>query len=256
MQIAALSLLCALLLLGLFFFYLRGSEGAPLELTDGAPEPGNQPATENSPAAMVIEPASQPGAETATNRSIRVYIAGAVQKPDVYTLKPGDRLVDGVQAAGGGTDDADLESVNLALRVQDEGYYSIPTKSNTPDAAPESLPEKPAPDSDSGPAQANSSSTIPPITANLITGELPAAGKEVDKGNEPGTLNGLIDLNTASQAQLETLPGIGPARAQAIIAYREQYGPFTAIEEITAVSGIGQGILDSLQGRIAVENSP
>ena len=121
LQIAALGLVCALLLLGVFFFYLRNSEGSPLELTGGAPETGNQQATENSPAAMLIEPVSQPKAATSTEPSIRVYIAGAVQKPDVYTLKPGDRLVDGVQAAGGGADDADLESVNLALRVRGRG---------------------------------------------------------------------------------------------------------------------------------------
>jgi competence protein ComEA len=257
LQIAALSLVCALLLLGVFFFYLRNSEGSPLELTGGAPETGNQQATENSPAAMLIEPVSQPKAATSTEPSIRVYIAGAVQKPDVYTLKPGDRLVDGVQAAGGGADDADLESVNLALRVRDEGYYFIPAKSTTPVTSPESLeslPEKPAPVS--GSAQANSSSTIPPITANPMTGELPNAGGDAEKDTEPGILNGLIDLNAATQPQLETLPGIGPARARAIIAYREQNGPFIAIDEITAVSGIGQGILDSLQGLIAVENSP
>ena len=260
LQIAALGLVCALLLLGVFFFYLRNSEGSPLEVTGGAPETGNQQATENSPAAMLIEPVSQPKAATSTEPSIRVYIAGAVQKPDVYTLKPGDRLVDGVQAAGGGAADADLESVNLALRVQDEGYYFIPTKSTSPVTSPDSLesaesaPEKQSPGTD--PPQETASSPIPPITANPMTGELPNAGGDAEKDTEPGILNGLIDLNAATQPQLETLPGIGPARARAIIAYREQNGPFIAIDEITAVSGIGQGILDSLQGLIAVENSP
>ena len=65
-----------------------------------------------------------------------------------------------------------------------------------------------------------------------------------------------MNLNTATQAALETLPSIGPARARAIIAFREENGLFAAVEEITAVSGIGQGILDNLQGLITVEGSP
>ena len=72
----------------------------------------------------------------------------------------------------------------------------------------------------------------------------------------PPKNTGLVNLNTATQSDLESLPGIGPARAQAIIAFREQNGFFVAVEEITAVSGIGQGILDNLQGLITVDDAP
>ncbi len=240
-QTAALSLLSALLLLGFFFLYLRSGEGAPLELTGNAPAAGSQPATGTGLAAIGIDPALQ--LQAAAEPPLRIYVAGAVQEPGVYDLKPGDRLVEGVQAAGGGTATADLEAVNLALRVQDAGYYFIPARA-TP-------AEKPAPDA--GAAPENPSPAIARIAADPLSGELPAAAGEEA---EPGTLNGRIDLNTATQQQLETLPGIGPARAQSIIGYREQNGPFTASDEITAVSGIGPGIFNNLQGLITVGTSP
>ena len=249
-QIAALGLLSALLILGFFFLYLRSSEGAPLEITDAAP------ATENNPAAVVTDSTSQP--EVAAELSLRVYIAGAVRVPDVYTLKPGDRLVDALRAAGGGAANADLEAVNLALRVQDEGYYYIPAKAiparttvtaNSPATSPEALPQKQA----TVPPQETSTVAIPPIAADPLTGELmDSPGKNTDAGDQ----NGLIDLNTAEQQQLETLPSIGPARAQAIIAHRKKNGPFTTIEELTDVSGIADGIFSKLQHLITVEQSP
>ncbi len=243
-QIAALGTLSALLLLGFFFLYLRSSEGAPLEITGATPVVDSQPATGNSSGAPLE-------AEAKPSPSLQIYIAGAVQKPDVYTLQPGDRLVDAVRAAGGGTVAADLESVNLALRVQDEGYYFIPTQVNTPAVSSATSPEKPADGTDS--AGEKSSSPISLITADPMTGELPAvAGKEI----ELGTLNGLIDINTADKEQLETLPSIGPARAEDIIAYREQSGPFTIIDEITDVPGIGPGIFDNIQDLITAGAAP
>ena len=229
LQTAALGLVAVLLLLGFFFLYLRNSGGAPLELTDTLPDAANRPATGDSSAAMGAAPALQP---EAAPPSLRVYVAGAVREPDVYTLQAGDRLVDAVQAAGGGTAAADLESVNLALRVQDGGYYFIPARV--------AAPETPA-------------AAIARITADPLSGELPRAAGQ---GAEPGTLDELIDLNTATERQLERLPGIGPARAQAVIAYREQHGPFTAVAEITAVSGIGPGVFDNLRSLVTVRTAP
>ena len=77
----------------------------------------------------------------------------------------------------------------------------------------------------------------------MIRAKIPFTGRPADP----------VNLNLATQEQLESLPGIGPARARAIIAYRDQSGPFASIDEITAVSGIGQGILNNLQGLITVD---
>ena len=93
---------------------------------------------------------------------------------------------------------------------------------------------------------------VPSIAADPLTGKLPSAPVDpaADAANTP------LDLNRASQAQLETLPGIGPARAAAIIAYRQQQGHFIDVAELTAVSGIGQGIYQGLQGLVTVGEAP
>ena len=145
---------------------------------------------------------------------IRVYIGGAVQDPGVYPLQPGDRLVDALEAAGGTIEGADLNRVNLALRVQDEGYYYIPKEGETP-----------------------------PLVATDTSA--PAPGAQQGDG-------GLVNLNTASADVLSTLPGIGPVKAQAILSYRQQNGPFASIEEITAVSGIGDGTYQQIRDLASV----
>ena len=258
LKIAALSVLGSLFVLGFLFLFLRSSGDTPLELTDIDPAAvatmetiGTTETTETvaAPArpgyATAASAAANNRPEAAAEPFLRVYIAGAVKNPDVYTLQPGDRLVDAVQAAGGATAEANLNAVNLAIRVQDEGYYYIPLKETSPVPAAQLSAEPPP--------------AVAAITANLITGELPnaAADSNSNPNPNPDTLeDGQININIASGQQLETLPGIGTVRAQAIIAYREQHGPFHAIEEITDVSGIGPGLYDNMQHLITVGNSP
>ena len=250
--IAAVAAVLALLLFALLFFLLSRGGGEAVELTGAAPV-----AAADTDAGLAGEPPPAAVAEP-----LRVYVAGAVQKPGVYTLNPGDRLADAVAAAGGIAATADLSPVNLALKVQDEGRYLIPDIAARPDRAPRAA--KPI------------AADLTRKTANLLTGELsgatesldqnPAANAAVDNaaagnpGNAAGGLSvkaaGLLDLNTATDRQLETLPGIGPARARAIIAHREQHGPFVAAEELTAVAGIGPGIYGNLQSLISVAPAP
>ena len=260
LKIAALSVLGSLFVLGFLFLFLRSSGDTPLELTDIDPAAvATTETTETMETVETVAAPARPGyataataANAATNNRpeaaaeplLRVYIAGAVKNPDVYTLQPGDRLVDAVQAAGGATAGANLNAVNLAIRVQDEGYYYIPIEETSPVPAAQLSAEPPP--------------AVAAITANLITGELPnAAAAASNPNSNPNTLeDGQININIASGQQLETLPGIGTVRAQAIIAYREQHGPFHAIEEITDVSGIGPGLYDNMQHLITVGNSP
>ena len=243
--IAALALLGGLLLVVFLFVYFSGDEGNTVELTAAESVGTGDPMQELLAAPL------ETGDTVATNATgaeeagpIRVYVAGAVQKPDVYPMQDGDRLVDVVEAAGGATKEADLEQVNLAIRIKDEGYYFIPYQN----------PASPA-DAVEDEQQGNEAvSAIPALAADLATGELPS--EPTSDVVDAGEIAGLVNLNTATQAQLESLPGIGPARAKAILAYREQNGPFQSIDEITAVSGIGQGIFDNLQSLITVGNSP
>ena len=243
--IAALALLSGLLLVVFLFVYFSGDDGNVVELTAADRVVTGDP---------THEPLASPystGATVATAATgddklgpIRVYVAGAVQKPDVYPMQDGDRLVDVVEAAGGARAEADLEQVNLAIRVKDEGYYFIPYQD----------PASPA-DAVEDEQQGNDApNAIPALAADLSTGELPS--EPTSDAEDSGEASGLVNLNTATQAQLESLPGIGPARAKAILTYRDQSGPFQSIDEITAVSGIGQGIFDNLQNLITVGESP
>ena len=136
--------------------------------------------------------------------ALKVYVGGAVAKPDVYTLQEGDRLKDAVDAAGGATSDADLSAVNLALRVADERYYYIPELGELPPPA-----------------------ASPPISIK---------GSKFSSGLPAGeTSAGMINLNTATLSSLITLPGIGEFRAQSIIDYREQNGPFKSVFDVMRV---------------------
>jgi competence protein ComEA len=171
----------------------------------------------------VPDAASAPGDAGAAHPSlnaepdVRVYIHGAVQAPGVYPAQPGDRLADALQAAGGPAEDADLTAVNLAQRVRDEGYYYIPRAGETP----------------------------PPAAAVASPGS--------DSSGSPGLeAGGLINLNTASAEQLKALPNIGDTRAAAIVAYREQNGPFASVEQVMEVSGIGTGIYESIRDLVTV----
>lgn len=152
--------------------------------------------------------------ESKEPETIKVYIVGQVKHPGVLEVPRDCRLNDVVEMAGGFLPDADLLRVNLAIKVQDEGMYIIPKIG-------EELPEP-------GPSYQNSSMTS-------------------SQGQ-----NQKININTADQSQLETLPRIGPTLARNIIEYREQNGPFKRIEDIMNVPRIGEKTFQGLKDLITV----
>ena len=158
-----------------------------------------------------LGPATQPRKSTYTSAE-RSVTRG------VYPLRPSNRLQQALEAAGGATEDAQLEAVNLALRVQDEGHYHIPKIGETPTAA----------------------------LAQSTT------GSQSTRSFKHRICGGLIDLNSASAAELESLPGIGPVRASAITGYREKHGPFLLVNELMNVSGIGPATHDSIRDLVSV----
>ena len=164
---------------------------------------------------QIIDPTPTP---TQTPMPIHVHMTGAVQRPGVYLLPPESRLYQAVDAAGGLTSDADPERVNLADRIQDAQQVFIPRLGKTPPPSPT------------------------PIAASL------------SRTTESGQLgHGLININTASAADLDALPGIGPVYAARIIAYREAHGPFPSPAEIVQVKGIGTATYEKIKGRITVD---
>ena len=181
---------------------------------------------------LVIAPSPEPAAELPAKNPVPslspipqflVYVNGAVETPGVYALFAGARVVDAVAAAGGATPQADLTGINLALRVEDEGYYYIPRQGETP-------PPVASPVSHAGEEEAG-------------VAEMSGSGRE------------LINLNTASTQELLALPGIGQVRAQAIADYRAQNGPFAAVEDITKVHGIGSGIYEQVRNLVTVDGA-
>ena len=156
---------------------------------------------------------------TATPSAVAVYVSGAVGAPGVYELPSDARADDALAAAGGASPDADLERVNLAKRVSDGEHIRVPRQGD-----PAAL--------DAPPSQ------LPPAYAQPGGGE-----------SSPRTA-GKIDVNSADADTLETLPGIGPARARAIIEHRQANGPFADVDALTEVRGIGDGILESIRDLI------
>ena len=199
---AALALLAAVALAaGAVALLTRGDDTAQVRIV--APEP-----------TAAADPAAT---------DIRVQVSGAVMSPGMYAMNNGDRVMDAIAAAGGVDPGADLSGINLALRVQDEAHYHVPTVGET-------LP--------SSPAGASSAS-------------LGAGGRGTSS-----TANSLIDLNTASARELESLPGIGPVMAGRIVAHREVNGPFAAVDDVQDVTGIGPKTLESIRSLVTVSGGP
>ena len=174
------------------------------------------------PAPIVIvppEPTPLPEA-TATPGLVRVYVNGAVRQTAVYELLPNSLIQQAIEAAGGFTEEANTAVINLAQPLVDGMQIYVP-------------------------AQGEEMPVLIPTTNNQPNTSSPSASGTGNNG-------GLININTASQAELETLPGIGPTTAQNIIAHREANGLFQTIENIMDVSGIGDGRFNQIKDLITV----
>lgn len=152
---------------------------------------------------------------TPTPAPLRVYVSGAVINAGVYRLPPHSLVTDAIQEAGGATVEADLVAINLAQPLHDGEQIYVP---NLEDSAP---PPPPLSRAETA-VETMASSPAPPA---------------------------LIDLNTASQEQLETLPGIGPAMAKRIIAGR----PYHAVDDVLNVKGIGEAKLKKIKPLVTVK---
>ena len=148
-------------------------------------------------------------------REVTVHITGAVNAPGLYRLAAGARLMDALTASGGPAPGADLQRVNLAQPLADGERWFVP------EVGAISVPSVVNPDG----------AVAPP----------PASGSEADGGTADAT--GTIRLNSASAEDLEDLPGVGPAIASAIVKFREANGPFTSIDGLLDVPGVGEGRL-------------
>jgi|GEM_PF-1802614 len=176
---------------------------------------------------------------------IEVDVHGDVLHPGLYTLPVTARFSDAVQAAGGFLHSADAGQVNLAQALTDGQEVIVPAVNPNPPVAANGA------NSSSGIAGAgvgtNATGTPAASTASTTVGSSA-------QGTSPGP-GQLIDLNTADVATLETLPDIGPSRAQAIADYRQAHGPFKDVAGVKDVRGIGAGIFAKIQPFLTVAGS-
>ena len=163
-----------------------------------------------------------PDANVVVPQFLTVHVAGAVKSPGVYRLPQGARVNDGVDAAGGATTSADLDSVNLASLVNEGEQIYIPKRGEKP----RTITSRPQ-------------LSVGDAASNRVTGDGEVAAR-------------VININLASATQLEQLPGVGPATAKAIVAYREKYGAFNTVEDLLKVRGIGPAKLSEILPRASV----
>lgn len=183
-----------------------------------AEKEGSNPAAELEAMAAVEAPAEKTQAESSgeaeeAGGTMLVDVKGAVTNAGVYEADPGDRVKDLIEKAGGFSKEADINKINLAQKLADEMVIYVPK--------------------------------IGEETGNAMSTALPDSGQ--------GETDGKIAVNTATVEELDTLPGIGPSRAQAIIDYREENGPFKKLEDLLNVTGIGEKSLEKLKDYIVIQ---
>ena len=163
----------------------------------------------------VFEVLAAPAAEEA-----KVYVTGEVAQPGVYPIAPGERVVDVVARAGGLNPEADTLRINLAVRLQDEMHVHISTRPSTPEGQPEA------------PSPALRPTSVPRNRA--AAGGPPSAA--------PAAAARRVNINTATIAELEALPGIGIVSARKIVEHRTLHGPYRALDDVRQ-AGVGAALL-------------
>jgi len=167
----------------------------------------------SAPSASVAVAASA-STSASPGTTLIVDVTGWVRKPGVFAFEPGDRVIDAVERAGGARDNADLTLLNLAAALVDGQQILVPKDG------------------------AQVPGTVPGTTPGTT--------------GVPGATGGLVNINTADEASLETLNGVGPVLAASIIAYRTEHGPFTSIDQLDEVSGIGPATMEDLRSQVTV----
>lgn len=189
----------------------------PQAVPAAVPPPAGQPGTNPSPGADA----------TGTVERLVVHAAGAVRHPGVYELEPGARVADLVAAAGGGGDGADLDRLNLAEPLVDGSRVYVPLRGEDVSGGLVLAPAEPGDD---------------------LRGGAPLSAAE---GGEPSP-GAPLDLNRATASELESLPGVGPMIAAAIVEHRDTQGPFRSVDGLLEVPGIGEAKLAAVAELVTV----
>jgi competence protein ComEA len=158
---------------------------------------------------------SEPTKQPEKSVTVVVDVKGEIKQPGVYQSNQNERVIDVIQKAGGLTDNADQNQVNFAAHVQDELVIYVPAKGEAPSSA-----------------ELSSSSQVK---------------------NGSGGNTSKININKADENEFQNLTGIGPSKAAAIVQYRKDNGPFSTIEDLKKISGIGEKTFEKLKESITVQ---
>ena len=170
---------------------------------------------------------------------IFVDIKGEVLQPGVYAVENSDKVIDVIQLAGGFTEQADTSLINLAKRVTSEMFIIIYSKEEV----------KKALEGDEIIKFVDNPCVCPEVKNDAC---LNNKGEDTNKKDDENVGNKLVNLNTATLEELQTLSGIGESKAKAIIEYREKVGGFSRIEELMEVTGIGEALYEKIKANITV----
>lgn len=184
----------------------------------GEGEGGRETGAEDSPA-------------TAAPETLQVHVCGAVNAPGVYRLPAGSRVFEAVEAAGGMAPEAAADYLNLADEVFDGAKVRVPFLS-----------------------ELSEGEACGPSGSFGVTGGREEAGPDDGAGGTAAERDGLVDLNHADKETLMSLPGIGEAKAEAILSWREEQGPFEKPEDIMRIPGIKEAAYAKLRDKITVRD--
>lgn len=205
-----LGILVTIVLFGIWY-YVYAKEEQEIIISQEKLEVEENTITENE-----IEETKESKIIEKQNEKIVVHVSGAVKNEGLVELQEGSRVADAIEKAGGLTEQADTELLNLASKVEDGMKVHVLTKEE----------------------KLNSQVVI---NQSIITNQ-----------NDISTKAQKVNINCASQTELETLPGIGPSIALAIINYRKENGNFKTIEQIKEVSGIGENKYNKIKELISI----
>ncbi|GIO05072.1 hypothetical protein J31TS6_11000 [Brevibacillus reuszeri] len=212
-----------------FWLYQTDQENVPAKLPLEAPAyakvhlpAGSEAESENSP-----KPAesSEPKSTEPPPAPLYVDVKGVVKQPGMYRFETGMRVADAIAKAGGTLPEADLDQINLAQPLSDGSAVIIPAKGSS-----------------TALISGQQTVALPPY------GVSPGSMNSQNSGQEPS-----INVNTASVEELTTLPGIGQARAKAILSYRTEKGGFRSVEELKKIEGIGDKMFERIKDRVRIQ---